>query len=377
MEEFGRDPPALWILLPVTRKRRSQTSENIPLTKRLTTRSPQGNIMREGRQLVRDTKRFASEQRWRSWSHLVTTLAAFAVLIGILCTHWSWWIRLPVSLLAALMHIRLFVIYHDYAHGAILADSRIASVFFRIYGLLVLTPPSVWKSTHDHHHINNTRQVGVDTIGSYPVMTTEAYREASPGVRFFYVLSRHPLTILFGYLTVFLYGFCLLPFWQNPRRHLDALLSIGVHVGLIVVLAVIRPDVMLLAVILPWFLASAIGSYLFYTQHNFPGVRLRHGDEWDYVVAALQSSSFTRMSPVMRWFTGNIGYHHVHHLNSRIPFYRLPEAMAALEDLQNPGTTTLKPADILRCLRLNLWDPEKDRFVTYAEARRLHGSSGP
>jgi omega-6 fatty acid desaturase (delta-12 desaturase) len=332
--------------------------------------------MREGRKLVRDSKRFASEQKGRSWWNFLSTLAAFAVLLGVLCTHWSWWIRLPVSFLAALLHIRLFVIYHDYAHGAILADSWIACVFFRIYGLLVLTPHSVWKSTHDHHHINNTRQLGVDTIGSYPVMTTAAYRKTSPAVRFFYILSRHPLTILFGYLTVFFYGFCLLPIWQNPRRHLDAVLSVGLHVGLVVVLALIRPDVMLLAVVLPWFVACAIGSYLFYAQHNFPGVRLRQGDDWDYVVAALRSSSFIRMSPVMRWFTGNIGYHHVHHLNSRIPFYRLPETMAALEDLQTPGTTTLKPVDILRCLRLNLWDPEQDRFVSFAEARGRNGSTG-
>jgi len=76
------------------------------------------------------------------------------------------------------------------------------------------------------------------------------------------------------------------------------------------------------------------------------------------------------MNPVMRWFTANIGYHHVHHLNARIPFYRLPEAMAAIEDLQAPGTTSLRPADIIRCLRLNLWDPQKDRLVSFAEARR-------
>ena len=325
--------------------------------------------MREGRQLVRDSSHFATEQRGRSWWNLLPTLIVFVSLICIICTTWSWAIRVPASILLALVHARLFVIYHDYQHEAIFVGSRVASVFFRVYGLLSLTPDSVWKSTHDHHHLNNTRQFCVDTIGSYPIMTPEGYREASLGQRFFYALSRHPLTILFGYFTVFLYGFCILPCWRNPRRNIDAVAALLLHVGLIAWLAVIRPDVMLLAVVLPVFLACALGSYLFYAQHNFPGAKLRPGDDWDYVVAALQSSSFTRMNPVMHWFTANIGYHHVHHLNARIPFYRLPEAMAALEDLQKPGTTTLWPTDIVRCLRLKLWDPEKDRFVNVAEAR--------
>jgi hypothetical protein len=108
---------------------------------------------------------------------------------------------------------------------------------------------------------------------------------------------------------------------------------------------------------------------LFYAQHNFPGARFPNRAGWDYVAAALDSSSYLRMNPVMHWLTGNIGYHHVHHLNARIPFYRLPEAMAGIEELQSPGTTSLHPCDIYRCLRLKLWDPERERLVSFQEHR--------
>jgi omega-6 fatty acid desaturase (delta-12 desaturase) len=125
-------------------------------------------------------------------------------------------------------------------------------------------------------------------------------------------------------------------------------------------------DVALLAVVLPCAIGSAMGSYLFYAQHNYPSVKLRPRAEWDYVFAALYSSSYIRMSPLMHWFTGNIGYHHVHHLNARIPFYRLPEAMEALEELRTPGTTSLLPMDVYRCLQLKLWDNDQDCMVPFS-----------
>src|SRR5262249_28750264 len=96
--------------------------------------------------------------------------------------------------------------------------------------------------------------------------------------------------------------------------------------------------------------------------------------DWDYVAAALYSSSYVRMHPVLHWFTGNIGYHHVHHLNARIPFYRLPEAMAAIVELQSPGTTSLHPFDVYRCLRLKLWDREGKAMLSFAEWQKNRGS---
>ncbi len=325
--------------------------------------------MREGRQLVRETSRFAIEERARSWWNLVPTVGLFVAALGVASAHLPWGVRLLASIVAALTQVRLFVIYHDYLHGAIFQDSRIADILFRFYGLVVLSPASVWRQTHDHHHINNARRLGIDSVGTYPMLTTQAYQEADRATRFFYAFSRHPINMALGYLTVFFFSLCVKPTFTDPRRHKDAVLAVVLHLSVVIPLGIFRPDVLVFAIFIPWFLSSALGSYLFYAQHNYPGVKIRPDADWDYVVAALHSSSFIRMSPVMHWFTANIGYHHVHHLNSRIPFYRLPEAMAAIDELRSPVTTSLRPADIVRCFRLNLWDPEKDRLVSYAEAR--------
>src|SRR6185503_15543967 len=120
---------------------------------------------------------------------------------------------------------------------------------------------------------------------------------------------------------------------------------------------------LLLLIAVPFFIAMAIGSYLFYAQHNFPDVSFSDNAGWTYEKAALTSSSFMKMNGLMAWLTANIGYHHVHHLNSRIPFYRLPETMKALPELQDVKTTSLRPGDIWRCLRLKVWDVAAQRMV--------------
>jgi omega-6 fatty acid desaturase (delta-12 desaturase) len=203
-------------------------------------------------------------------------------------------------------------------------------------------------------------------------MTVEAYAAATPRQRLAYRFSRHPLNISLAYVTIFLYGMCFRSLVAQPRMHLDSAVSIAVHAAVVTVTALLGGvDAMLLVVMLPCAVASAIGAYFFYAQHNYPTVKLRKRSEWDYNFAALESSSFIQMNRLMHWFTGNIGYHHVHHLNFMIPFYRLPEAMAAIPELQNPGLTSLSPRDILACIRLKLWDPQQDRMITFKELASL------
>ena len=122
---------------------------------------------------------------------------------------------------------------------------------------------------------------------------------------------------------------------------------------------------LLISWILPFLIANGLGSYLFYAQHNFPDATFKEADDWDYANAALQSTSFMTMGTLMNWFTGNIGYHHVHHINHRIPFYRLKEAMTGMPELQNPKTTSLNPRDVIACLRLKFWDPKKGEMVHF------------
>ncbi len=320
--------------------------------------------MRTAKELLIASKPFASEYRWLSWWHLASTLAALTVAVAIAVADLPWAVRGLASVVVGLIGVRVFIIYHDFQHGAILRGSWLATALMYLYGISMLNPPSAWNRSHDHHHKHNSKTFGA-SIGSFPIMTVETFTKATSTERLAYRIARHPLTMVFGYFTVFLWGMCLRPFLNGPKRHYDGAISIVVHFALMAYLATLGLDILLFALLIPAAIASSLGAYLFYAQHNYPAARLKPRSEWSHVEAALHSSSYITMGPVMHWFSGNIGYHHVHHLNHRIPFYRLPEAMESLEELQSPGTTTLRPADILACLRLKLWSPDEDQFVGF------------
>ena len=233
----------------------------------------------------------------------------------------------------------------------------------RLYGMLVLCPSSNWRASHDHHHAHNSKLLGA-SIGSYPIMTREQYCKSSHGERFRYLFIRHPFTILFGYITTFLLAMVIFPLIRAPRKHYDCLLSLILHIAVISTLVIVFGWwATMLTMILPLFVGSAIGTYLFYAQHNFPGVMYKDKAGWTYEGAAMESSSYLKTNPLMAWFTGNIGYHHIHHLNHRIPFYRLPEVYRAIPELREVKTTSLHPLEIFRCLRLKVWCVESQKMV--------------
>jgi len=318
-----------------------------------------------GKKIGRATAPFAKENTKKSWWVILSSLTYLALAIVGTFPFWGWPFRLVCSLLAGLLIVRVFVIYHDHQHRAILPKSKLAERLMSVVGVLTLAPSSTWKHSHDAHHAHNSKLHGND-LGSFPTMTEERYRNSTRVERLRYRISRHPITIMCGYLTSFLFAMCLEPFLSDPKRHYDGLISVLVHVCLIVLAGVFFGWTgILFSVVLPFILAASLGSYLFYAQHNFPEVKLEDEDGWTYEGAALESSSFMRMPRILHWFTGNIGYHHIHHLNARIPFYRLPEVFEAIPELQQAKTTSLSPANIVRCLRLKVWSVEKERLVGF------------
>ncbi len=323
--------------------------------------------MLTGKELILATKPYAKEIRWKSWYY---TLTSFFLLIGaILGTYFlpSIFLRVLSSVFAAMMLSRFFIIFHDYQHHTILRKSAIANAIFTIFGIYMITPPNIWKRSHDHHHGHNAKLFSA-SIGSFPIMTKQKFMEASKMERFEYLAVRHPLNMFFAYFTTFIYGMCVQSFMSNPRRHWDSLAVLILHFSIAVFLFVkFGWLVWFLTFFLPFFLSHMLGSYLFYAQHNFPGVTYKKNVEWTYTHAALESSSFMDLNPFMQWVTANIGFHHIHHLNSKIPFYRLPEAMAAIPELQEPKMTTLKPSDIVACLRLKVWDTEQNKMLSFEE----------
>ncbi len=307
----------------------------------------------------------------RSWWHLLSALALIGGLETLALLSLPWPIRLAASIVAGLVIVRGFILYHDYSHSSILRSSTIAKVIFNAYGLLVLSPPRAWRQTHNYHH-SHTARISSAHIGSYPVLTTESWHKAPLPQRIAYRIVRHPLTIALGYLSVFIYGMCCSSFLRDPRRNWDSLLALVVHAGLAaLILATLGGWALFFGFILPLLVSCGFGAYLFYAQHNFEGVRYYDTrDKWSFAQAALESSSYLELGPIMRWFSGNIGYHHIHHFNPRIPFYRLPAVMKAIPELQAPYVTTLRPRDVLASFRQNLWDSEESRMISYRHARR-------
>ena len=329
----------------------------------MTTSTPSAPQAKVGTELILATKPFAKDHSLKSWWVILSTLVVLAAAYAGAVAPLPFAARLACSVLAGLTLVRFFVIYHDQQHHAILPRSFLAEALMRVFGILALSPSSVWRSSHNHHHNHNSKLRG-SHIGSYPIMTTDQYKRSSPRKRFAYLLVRHPITILFGYWSMFLHGMCINPFLTHPIRHLDCLLAIVVHLGIGVALYLTGGWTLLILVqLIPHFVMDGLGAYLFYAQHNFPTVSFADKDGWTYEKAALESSSFMRTGKILGWFTANIGYHHIHHLNARIPFYRLPEVLAAIPELQEPKTTSLWPTEIARCLRLKVWDVETQRMV--------------
>lgn len=339
----------------------------------MTTTTTEGPTGRSDKELIDATRAFIAENKARSWWAFLSTLAFMSFMLSIAAAPPSamlpsvagWLVRVAASVVAGLLIVRTFILYHDYLHGGILRGSTVAKWIFWVYGMLIMTPPKVWKETHNYHHANTAKIVG-SHVGSYMMVTTNMWAKMTAKERFMYKLIRHPITILLGYFTLFMLGMGVSPFLRAPKKHWQCAVGVVLNWSLTgVIIWQFGFVTWLLAMFVPLAIAMAAGGYLFYAQHNYPEAHVQPRESWSFNRAALESSSYMEMGPIMRYFCGNIGYHHVHHLNSMIPFYRLPEAMAAIPELQHPGKTSLSPSDVLACFRLKLWDPEQQKLVGY------------
>lgn len=325
--------------------------------------------MLEGRELILATNKYTKEDRGKSWMYMLST---YLLMLGAIAgTYWNfhWAGKVACSILAGLLIVRMFVIYHDYLHGSILQNSTLAKILFTIYGYYILASPSIWQRSHEYHHNHNSK-LYTSSIGSFPIVTKKKFNAASAGERAMYLFIRHPLTIALGYIFAFIYGMSIRSLLHNPTKHWDSAVAMIFHFGISAcVFIFLGWQAYVLSVLIPALISSGIGAYLFYAQHNFPDAKFADKENWDYVQAALKSSSFMKLNPVMNWFTANIGYHHIHHVNSRIPFYRLPEVYKDMEEFHHAGRTSLTPTDIWKCCRLKVWDPEQNRMLGLKEAK--------
>jgi omega-6 fatty acid desaturase (delta-12 desaturase) len=279
---------------------------------------------------------------------------------------------LILSIPAAAFLVRLFMIQHDCSHGSFFRQRAANDWVGRVIGIFTLTPHDHWQRTHAMHHagMGNLAHRG---IGDVTTMTVREYQSLGRWRRLGYRLYRHPL-VLFGLGPIYIFFFSQrLPvglMWGAGWRPWISAMATNVAILALAggAIALIGPVPFLLIQLPTAFLAGAAGVWLFYVQHQFEDTYWAGDADWHHPEAALAGSSHYVLPGVLRWFSANIGVHHVHHLNSRIPFYRLPEVLRNHPELAGVGRLTLVQS--LGCIRLALWDEGRRRLVSFREAKR-------
>jgi omega-6 fatty acid desaturase (delta-12 desaturase) len=297
---------------------------------------------------------------------VVAYLALMATMFGAFRV--SYLLVLAVAIPAAGFLVRTFIVFHDCAHGSFVGSKRANAMLGAVFGVVLYTPFAWWRHEHAIHHATSG-DLDRRGVGDIETLTVEEYRARSWRGRFHYRLFRNPLVMfLFGPLWVLLIGQRLVTRGMRPRlRHsvLGTDLALALVIGGLCWLVGWREFLLVQSPALV--LAGAAGIWLFYVQHQFEDAYWQTSDAWSFDEAALQGSSHLELPRILRFFTGNIGLHHVHHLSARIPNYNL---QAAHEAAGFEWVTTLSLGDGIRAVRLKLWDPDQRRLVTFREAAR-------
>jgi acyl-lipid omega-6 desaturase (Delta-12 desaturase) len=332
----------------------------------------------DARSLATRLRAFAKPSHRRSLLQLTVTATAFVVLWFAMWAYAddAYVVSLLLSMPAAALMVRLFVIQHDCGHGSYFRARWANDLIGRLIGIVTLTPYDYWRRAHAMHHATSG-DLSRRGIGDITTLTVSEYRGLGRWRRLAYRLYRHPL-VLFGIGPAYL--FLVKHRWPRelpilksglwPSLMLTNASIVAVAAGLALAIGPLALLKLQLPIVL---LASSMGVWLFFVQHQFGGGGWWRGDDWSHAEAALHGSSYYRLPRPLQWLTANIGLHHVHHLCSRVPNYRLQECLDAVPDLKLVGRVTLM--DSLRSVRLSLWDEEAGCLVGFREARHAGARS--
>jgi omega-6 fatty acid desaturase (delta-12 desaturase) len=309
---------------------------------------------------------------WRSVWQMVNTLIPYAALwyLMYLSLSVSYWLVVPLAILASGLLVRIFIIHHDCGHGSYFKSRRANDFWGFITGVLTFTPYYLWRWEHAIHHAGSG---DLDRRGTGDVwtLTVQEYLEASRWKKFAYRLARNPI-ILFVIAPLFLFvvkhRFPVAGASARERRSVywTNLGILGVAVAMSAVFGWKAYVILQVALVA---MAGSAGVWLFYVQHQFEGVYWERAENWDYVTASLQGSSFYKLPKVLQWFSGNIGYHHIHHLSARIPNYNLERCHNA-----EPLFQTVKPITLFSSFKsftFRLWDEQSRKLVGYRHLRQF------
>ena len=307
----------------------------------------------------------------KSLWQIANTVVPYIGLWGLMyfTVQWSWPLTLGLAAVAALFLVRVFIIFHDCGHGSYFKSKRLNHVVGFVSGLLTLTPYRHWKWQHAVHH-GTAGNLDARGIGDVWTMTVKEYQSASWTTRLQYRLTRNPL-ILFGVVPLGLFFiYQRFPYPQASRRDRKSvhwmnfsILLYGIGLSLIFGFwNFLWIQVTITAV------SGTLGVWLFYVQHQFEDTYWRTGSDWDYTASAMEGSSFYKLPAVLNWFSGSIGYHHIHHLSAHIPNYHLRACHEAEPFFQQVPEINFRCS--LRSLRLRLWDEASGKLVGYPKGTK-------
>jgi acyl-lipid omega-6 desaturase (Delta-12 desaturase) len=315
---------------------------------------------------------FQKPSSWRATWQIVNSIGSYLLLWVLMgwSLRISWWLTLPLAILAGGLLVRVFIIFHDCGHGSFL-NSRLANdIVGFIAGLLTFTPYYHWRWEHALHH-GASGDLDRRGTGDIWTMTVQEYLESSRWKRFAYRLARNPI-VLFVIAPVFL--FLVRQRFPSPGANRRERRSVWWMNLAILAMAALGSSLLGLKVylfiqLLVITVAGAAGVWLFYVQHQFEDAYWEHTEQWDYTRAALQGSSFYKLPRVLQWFSGNIGFHHIHHLSPRIPNYNLERCHKS-----HPLFQTVRPVTMfgsLKSMTFRLWDEQRRKLVGFREIRGL------
>jgi omega-6 fatty acid desaturase (delta-12 desaturase) len=348
--------------------------------------NPTGPPMRAGHQYPkRDTsawkaivRQYQEPSLWRAVWQLVNTLGPYALLWYLMhrTLGWSSWLTVAFAILAGLFLIRIFIIFHDCGHGSFFKSRLANDIVGFITGVLTFTPYYHWRWEHSIHHASAG---ALDRRGTGDVwtMTVAEYLQSTRWKRFAYRIARNPI-VLFGIAPIFLFviqqRFCASH--AHPRERWSVrwmnLAILGVAAALSWAFGIVPYILIQLTIIM---VGGGLGIWMFYVQHQFEDVYWERGDNWDFTAAALEGSSFYKLPKVLQWFSGNIGFHHIHHLSPRIPNYNLERCHKA-----DPLFQEVKPITFfssLKSLTFRLFDEQRAKLISFRHLRQLRKQREP
>ena len=333
-----------------------------------TTINPDKRNLDDWNHLRKEVAEFQSPHRLKSSWQLASMSVFYALVwfVSIKLLAYSVWLTLPLIFLQAGILVRLFIIFHDCGHGSFFKSKRFNDFWGVITGFLSFTPYHCWRGAHARHH-GTSANLDQRGEGDVWMMTLEEYTNAPWRTRLWYRFYRHPLVMfLLGPLLIMLItNRVTAKAKSRVERFSVHLTNLAIAVVSTAIIYFLGLKIFLLLFVVPIYIAHIAGVWLFYIQHQFEGVYWARSSKWDMLNASLQGGSFYQLPSVLRWFTGNIGYHHLHHLNSRIPNYNLVKCHQQIPLLQT--TKPLKLWKSLKSIKLHLWDEDKARMISFRE----------